>query len=571
MQATIELTREAVSGSASSDSPPLMTISAGPLITALAASVAATACGGSSSAPTPTPPPPPPPAITETQASRFLSQASLGATREHIARVQAIGYAAWLDEQFALPQQGMRWDWLQTHGYGVPDNRNSQVGFDPALWRKLISSPDTLRQRVTWALHEMLVTSIDGLVGGGWRAFSGSAYVDLLEAGAFGNYRTLLQAISTSPAMGMYLTFRGNTKADSKTGSAPDENYAREILQLFTIGLLKLDTDGSLLLKDQLPQETYGQKDVTGLARVFTGWDFDTSQNTQAEPQAYVRVPMVQFAKRHELGEKKFLDTTIPANTDGAASLTLALDAIFAHANVAPFVCKQLIQRLVTSNPSAPYIKRVALVFNDNGSGVRGDLKAVIKAILLDTEARSDASLADTAFGKLREPVLRFLGWARAFKATSASEAWAIGNTGDAAKGLGQSPGRSPSVFNFFRPGYVPPNSPIGTLHLVAPEFQITNESSVVGYVNFMQKALSTGIGDVQADYSALASLVTDSQALLAELNTVLAAGQISAATLANLKTALDQIDTGTSAGRDNRLHAALTMVLASPEFITQK
>lgn len=570
MQATIELTREAVASSASSDCPPPATISAGPLITALAASVAATACGGSSSAPTPTPPPPPP-AITETQASRFLSQASLGATREHISRVQAIGYAAWLDEQFALPQQGTRWEWLQTHGYGVPDNRNSQVGFDPALWRKLISSPDTLRQRVTWALHEILVTSIDGLVGGGWRAFSGSAYVDLLEANAFGNYRTLLQAISTSPAMGMYLTFRGNTKADAKTGSAPDENYAREILQLFTIGLLKLDIDGSLLLKDLLPQETYGQKDVTGLARVFTGWDFDTSQNTQAEPQAYVRVPMVQFAKRHELGEKKFLDTTIPAGTDGVASLTLALDAIFAHANVAPFVCKQLIQRLVTSNPSAPYIKRVAMVFNDNGSGVRGDLKSVIKAILLDTEARSDAALADTTFGKLREPVLRFLGWARAFKATSASEAWAIGNTGDAAKGLGQSPGRSPSVFNFFRPGYVPPNSPIGTLHLVAPEFQITNESSVVGYVNFMQKALSAGIGDVQADYSALASLVTDSQALLAELNTVLAAGQISAATLANLKTALDQIDTSTSAGRDNRLHAALTMVLASPEFITQK
>jgi uncharacterized protein (DUF1800 family) len=238
---------------------------------------------------------------------------------------------------------------------------------------------------------------------------------------------------------------------------------------------------------------------------------------------------------------------------------------------VAPFVSRQLIQRLVTSNPSAAYIARVASVFNDNGTGVRGDLKAVLKAVLLDDEARSDTHLGDPAFGKLREPMLRFLAWARAFQVASPSDAWAIPNTTDPGTRLGQSPGRSPSVFNFFRPGYVPPNSEIGTHALVAPEFQITNESSVVGYVNYMQRALSTGIADVKADYSAILPLVSDSQALLNELNTVLAAGQLSAATLATMKPALDSISVSTDAGKNNRLYAALTLVLAAPEFITQK
>jgi uncharacterized protein (DUF1800 family) len=313
------------------------------------------------------------------------------------------------------------------------------------------------------------------------------------------------------------------------------------------------------------------QADVSGLARVFTGWDFDTSANDTDHPQEYQRVPMKQVPSRHEPGEKTFLGTTIPAGTDGATSLTLALDAIYAHANLSPFVSRQLIQRLVTSNPSAAYVARVATVFNDNGAGIKGDLKAVLKAVLLDDEARSDAQLADPTFGKLREPMLRFVGWARAFNATSPSNAWAVPNTSDPGTRLGQSPGRSPSVFNFFRPGYVPPNSAIGASQLEAPEFQITNESSVVGYVNFMQRALSTGLGDVKADYSAVLPLVADSQALLGELNAVLAAGELSGATLSTMKTALDGINVSTSAGTNNRLYAALTLVLAAPEFIAQK
>jgi len=238
---------------------------------------------------------------------------------------------------------------------------------------------------------------------------------------------------------------------------------------------------------------------------------------------------------------------------------------------VAPFISRQLIQRLVCSNPSAGYITRVATVFNNDGSGVKGNLKAVVKAILLDTEARGSAGLADPNFGKQREPILRLAAWARAFKVSSPSDAWAIGNTSDPGTRLGQSPLRSGTVFNFFRPGYVPPNSPIGTAGLVAPEFQITNESTVVGYLNYMQNLISRGTGDVKADYAALLPLADTSQALLDELNLLLAAGQLSAATITLIKGAIDSMAAGTDTARLNRIYASLVMVMASPEFIVQK
>jgi uncharacterized protein (DUF1800 family) len=503
------------------------------------------------------------------EASRFLAQASMGATRAEIARVQSLGYAGWLDEQFALPQQGARWDWLVSKGFDAATDKNTEAGFDASAWRKLIASPDTLRQRVTLALSEIIVTAIDGLVGGGgWKAFSAAAWLDMLEANAFGNYRALLQDVSRSTAMGLFLTFRGNVKADAIKGTLPDENYAREVMQLFTIGLQRLNADGSLLLVGGRPQDTYGQDDIVGLARVFTGWDFDLAGGATATPD-YQRRPMVQVASRHESGAKSFLGTTIGAGTDGATSLGLALDALFAHPNVAPFIGRQLIQRLVTSNPSPAYIARVAAAFDNDGTGIKGNLREVLKAILLDSEARSVATAPGG--GKLREPMLRFLSWARAFNATSASDAWAIGNTSDPGARLGQSPLRSPSVFNFFRPGYVPPNSAIGSAGLVAPEFQITNESSVIGYINYMQRAVSTGIGDVVADYTGLLGLADDAQALIDELNLVLAAGQIGATSLATIRAALDGMAAGTGAARRNRVQAALVLVLAAPEFLVLK
>ena len=550
---------------------PVPVLARGVEIASLSAlSTAVAACGGGGGDSTPlSPPPPPPVTINAAQASRFLAQASIGATRSDIARVQSLGYAGWLAEQFALPQQGTRWDWLVSKGFDAATNKNGEAGFDASAWRKLIASPDTLRQRVTLALSEVVVTAIDGLVGGGgWKAFSAAAWLDMLEANAFGNYRTLLQDVSRSPAMGLFLTFRGNVKADPSKGTLPDENYAREVMQLFTIGLQKLKPDGSLLLAGGQPQDTYGQDDIGGLARVFTGWDFDLAGGTAATPD-YQRRPMIQVPSRHESGAKSFLGTTIAAGTDGATSLGLALDALFAHPNIAPFISRQLIQRLVTSNPSPAYTARVAAVFANDGTGSKGNLRAVLEAILLDDEARNVATAPGG--GKLREPMLRFLAWARAFNASSASDAWAIGNTTDPGTRLGQSPLRSPSVFNFFRPGYVPPNSAIGSAGLVAPEFQITNESSVIGYVNYLQRAVSTGIGDLAADYAGLLSLADNAQALLDELNLVLAAGQIGVANIATMKTALDSMASGTDAARRNRVQAALVLVLAAPEFLVLK
>jgi uncharacterized protein (DUF1800 family) len=534
-------------------------------LTSLGAAVAA--CGGGSSEATP--PPPPPEAITPAQASRFLAQASMGATRGEIARVQALGYAGWLDDQFVMPQQGTRWDWLVSKGFDAAANKNSEAGFDASAWRKLIASPDTLRQRVTLALSEIVVTAIDGLVGGGgWKAFSAAAWLDLLEANAFGNYRTLLDNVSRSPAMGLFLTFRGNVKANAVKGTLPDENYAREVMQLFTIGLQKLNPDGSLLLSGGQPQDTYGQDDIEGLARVFTGWDFDLAGGTTDTPD-YQRRPMIQVPARHETGAKTFLGTTIAAGTDGATSLGQALDALFAHPNTAPFIGRQLIQRLVTSNPSPAYVARVAAAFNNDGTGSKGNLRAVLKTILLDAEARTESTALGG--GKLREPMLRLLAWARAFNANSASDTWQIGNTSDPGTRLGQSPLRSPSVFNFFRPGYVPPNSAIGNAGLVAPEFQITNESSVVGYINYMQRAVSTGIGDVVADVTGLLALADNARALLDELNLVLAANQIAATNIATMKAALDNMASGTDTARRNRVQAALVLVLAAPEFLVLK
>ena len=541
---------------------------AGPLAAAIAAVTTAqlvSACGGGSSGSGGTSP-----TMPDAEASRFLAQASMGASRAQIDHVKAIGLAAWLDEQFAMPQQGTRWDWLVANGFNDPANVNSQAGFDATAWRKLLSSPDTLRQRVTLALSEILVVGIDGLVnGGGWRAFSAAAYLDLLEANAFGTLRNLLDQVSHSVPMGLYLTYRNNPKANAAKGTSPDENYARELMQLFTIGLLQLNDDGT----PQAPAvETYGQSDITGLARVFTGWNWDLAGGDTSTPE-YQRRPMIQMPANHELGTKTFLGVTIPAGTAGEDSLRLALDAIYAHPNVGPFWSRQLIQRLVTSNPSPAYVKRVAAVFADDGAGVRGNLQAVIRAILLDDEARNASGLTSTTAGKLREPIVRLAGWARAFGASSASGAWAVPNTSDPGTRLAQSPLRSASVFNFFRPGYVPPNSAIGNAGLEAPEFQITNESSTVAYVNFMQRVVANGaaLGDVKADYTSLLPLADDANALLTELNVVLAAGQISDASLSAMRAAVASMPSGTDSTRNSRIYAALTLVFAAPEYLVLK
>lgn len=513
-------------------------------------------------------------------AARFLTQATMGANRTQIEQLKVTGYVEWLNKQFAMPLQITRYDWLATHKdpkNGKPfthvDFRFGQEGFDAANWYKLLSATDTLRQRVVFALSEILVISIDGL-DSYWPQFRAAAYLDLLEKHAFGNYRELLQAISTSPAMGQYLTFLGNEKANPVTGSTPDENYARELLQLFTIGLNELNIDGTKKIVNGTPVETYTQNDISQLARVFTGWEWDPPYVDRREP-SFAKRPMMQIQNLHETGESNFLGGTVPGGLDGKASLKIALDIIFAHPNVAPFISRQLIQRLVTSNPSPAYVARVAKVFNDNGNGVKGDMKAVIAAILLDDVARNPSNLSNPQFGKVREPILRFTAWAKAFNVNSANGTWDPGWVRNSDWGLGQAMLHSPSVFNFFRPGYVPPSSDIANAGLVAPELQLTNEVSVFGYINFMQNKVYTYSSLTQASkkdknlgvsFSTLLQLAPDASKLVDEISFLLTASQLSSNTLIRIKTAV-----GTVRDLNNRVHAAVMLVLAAPEFIVSK
>jgi uncharacterized protein (DUF1800 family) len=531
-----------------------------PEVAILTATLALEACGGGGGSAPASPPAPAAIMPTRLQAARFLGQASMGSSKANVDLVASIGYEAWLDQQLAMARPIAHWDWLVKAGYATTATQNNQQGFDPVMWRQLIGSADTLRQRVGMALLDFLVVGIDG-VNVPWRQFAVAAYADVLWDNAFGNFRALMTAISTNVAMGYYLTFAGNRKANAATGAVPDENYARELMQLFTIGLLKLNMDGSVQAG---APETYTQDDITGLARVWTGWNLDSADNTTPDR---LRRPMVNIASQHETGASTFLGTTIPAGTDGPNSMRLALDAIFAHPNVPPFVSKQLIQRLVTSNPSAGYISRIAAVFANNGAGVRGDLKAVVRAILLDDEARNPAFTSSTSFGKLREPIMRLTGWARAFAANSPSGAWAIGDTSSSSNRLAESPGRSQSVFNFFRPGYTPPNSAIAAAGLVAPEFQITSEPSVIAYVNYMQALVLVGSGDFQANYADMVALAGDSGALLDEVDILLGA-QLSAATKTTIRAAIDAIAAGSAL---NRVYTAVLLTLASSEYLVQK
>jgi len=530
-----------------------------------------------------------PTAATDEAAARFLMQAQFSASDTEIASVRATGFSAWLLQQTALPIGTTGWDWLNNKGYGDvlnPANYyDSTAPADAMVWSQLMTAPDATRKRMALALSEFFVVSSTGL-NFNWRSHAAAAYWDVLNTHAFGNYRNLLEAITLNPAMGYYLNTKGNKKADGK-GSQPDENYAREVMQLFSLGLVLLNADGTPKLTGGAKSDTYTASEVSHLAQVFTGYDVDNSQNVQTAiaqtgggsrnvgNTAFARLPMVQVGSNHSTLAASFLGATVPANTPAKDALKTALDTLFNHPNTAPFFSKQLIQRLVTSNPSAAYVGRVAAVFTNNGKGVRGDLAAVYRATLLDDEARSPDGLTLPEFGKLREPMVRLVQWARTFNVTSTSTDWKIGDLSNAATQLGQSPLRSPSVFNFFRPGYVPPSTVLSA-GTVAPEFQLVNESSVGGYLNYMTNVINSGINsaDIKAAYSAELPLVTDAQALVQRLNKLMCAGQLSPATQTLMVNALNATAV-TAASSDtvkrNRLCAAVLMVMASAEYLIQK
>lgn len=568
---------------------------AGATIATAAALLAA--CGGSggdgvapppSPLPPPTQPAPPPappstPAPTRSEAARFLTQATFGPSAADVDRVVALGYAAWLDEQFAAA--------ASTHLPAVPhfgDIVTPQfVGQFPILssfWTKAAIAPDQLRQRAMFSLSQLFVIS---MVDGNVLAYPQgiAVYMDTLGRNAFGNFRQLLEDVTLSPIMGLYLSHLGNRKEDPATGRVPDENYAREVMQLFTIGLHQLEPDGTLKLDTRRePIETYGNDDVIGLARVMTGWSWSSPVKDEASFQAFRGIfvtddralkPMEPYPQFHSTLAKTFLGRTIAANTGPEDSLKQALDHLFNHPNVGPFISRQLIQRTVTSNPSPAYVQRVAAAFDNNGQGVRGDMRAVWRAILLDTEARDAGKLADPQFGKLREPMLRLSAWMRAFNVSSASGNYNVYFTDDPASGIGQAPLRSPSVFNFYRPGYIPPNSGAGAAGLTVPEMQITSESSASSYINFVESmALLGGTGfllDLRADYSAERALADNVDALVAHVDERLTYGTMSDTTKQLMREAIESVPITAFDARGNRVRIALLFALSSPDFIVQR
>lgn len=527
-------------------------------------------------------------ATTNAEAARFLLQAQFSASDTEIAALRQTSYAGWLQSQlYAAPSMG-GFEWLDSRGYNQINNTtryyDNYYPGDYMIWNQLITSPDGVRKRMALALSEFFVVSLTGL-NIPWRSHAIAGWWDMLVSNAFGNYRKLLEDVTLNPAMGYFLATKGNQKENTKTGRAPDENYAREVMQLFSIGLYQLNPDGTEQ-RDASGQkiETYTQSDITNLARVFTGWDFDQTQNAPTfDPvqnrtisnTTFARLPMRLTAANHSTLASTFLGITIPANTDGTTALKIALDTLFNHPNVGSFFGKQMIQRLVTSNPSSAYVTRVAAAFNNNGAGERGDLRAVWRAILLDDEARNPNGLTSLSFGKLREPMLRLVQWARTFGAESPQGTWKINDLTDSGTKLGQSPLRSPSVFNFFRPGYVPPGTALAPGQIPAPEFQLVSETSVGGYLNFMQNVINTGISsDVNAPYTAELALVLEPNALVQRLNLLLCAGQMSAANLTLIVTALNAttVTAASSATvKRNRIAAAVFLVMASSEYLIQK
>jgi uncharacterized protein (DUF1800 family) len=536
---------------------------------------------------------------TDGEAARFILKASLAATEPEIADIRSVGYVAWLDKQMDIPISQTGVDWLSSRGYDqvtVDEFYFRDTLADNMVWNQLITSPDPVRKRLAYALSQFFVVSTNGIEID-WRSNAMAAYWDVLNRNALGNFRQLLEDVTLNPAMGVYLSTLDNKKEDTRTGRVPDENYAREVMQLFTLGLNELNNDGTKKTGSTgQPIETYTNADVSNLARVFTGYSYDFANLARTPSVRFpsqrvapvesvirrmtsdpTRWERAQTISQHSMLEKTFLGTTIPANTDASTSMKIALDTLFNHPNVGPFFSKQMIQRLVTSNPSAGYVDRVAKIFNNNGSGVRGDLRAVFKAILLDDEATNAAGLTSPTFGKVREPVLRFTQWARNFGATSQSGNWTINNTSNTAFSLGQSPLRAPSVFNFYRPGYVPPNTAIATNTLVAPEFQIVNEVSVVGYINFMASAIGSANGlnnDVKATYTRELAIVSDTTALLNRLSLLLSGNQLSDTTKATIKAALDATtvtDTSSLADKQRRVYLATLLVFASPDYLVQK
>lgn len=532
------------------------------------------------------------------EAARFLFQAAFGGDEEEINRLAStLDFEKWIEDQMKLPQTDMLS--LTNQVYAQALARNIEVNgenddypkydihFQFAWWQAAMTKPDILRQRIAFALSEILVISKNSNIRNEGDALA--SYYNVLLEHAFGNYRDLLEAVTKHPAMGVYLSHFRNGKTDLENNTFPDENYAREIMQLFSIGLYELNQDGSYKTDVNGNRiSTYGDEDIRNLAKVLTGLgaggltqeglDIGRELNFLAPINLTdLTVPMVMYDDFHEPGQKVILgDKIIPDGQTGEEDLDMALDYLFNHPNVGPFISKRLIQQLIKSNPSPEYIADVASVFNDNGDGERGDLAAVIKEILLHDEARTCEWSEHPENGKLKSPVGRYVQFARLFALNDeVANYWTSGFRFQA--NTYQLPLASPSVFNFYLPDHQP-NGELADNGLYAPEFEIYNSVTSVGYANeadtwirqgkvFNIQKLNYEVHPSFQDYQASTE---DAEVLLNELNTVLALGNLSDPAWGTISEAVSYVVFGDDLSRQ-RLEMALYLIMISPEYNIQK
>jgi len=480
--------------------------------------------------------------VTSAVAARYLQQSTFGPTPESVVAVRLGGINSYLAFQLG-PQT--------TNCYPAPGKDDSITTVQQRFFICALERDDQLRQRVAFALSQIMVASSNKVDT--TDAFT--LWQNMLMKDAFGNFYDLLKDVTLSPVMGNYLDMVNNDKPNPVTGTSANENYAREILQLFTIGLNQLNPDGTLQLDGAgNPIPTYDQDTITNFARVFTGWTYPPGPQFPSPPG--YSGPMVPFNSHHDTGDKTLLNgVTIPAGGTAQSDLDAALQNIFNHPNVGPFICKQLIQHLVTSNPSPAYVGRVVAVFNDNGSGVRGDLKAVVSAILLDTEARrgDDPTQVQPNDGHLKEPVLLMTNLLRAMGTYTNGDGFS-----DYGADMFEEPLNPPTVFNFYPPDYVIPETT-----LLGPEFQIFNSSTTITRANFVNDAVYGRIGEsMTTDLTPYLAVASSPDQLVDKLGDLMMHGQMSPQMRNTIVTAISGIPDNT-----RRVKAALYLIASSSQY----
>lgn len=499
-------------------------------------------------------------------AYRLVEQGTFGPQLDDIALAGKEGPESWINRQMQMPATFL------SDGLRRADSSrwNEYVN---VWWRHAIQADDQLRQRVAFALSQILVVSAhDGL---SQQQVGLAGYYDILLRHSFGNYRDLLKEVTLNPVMGEYLSIKGNRKPDDAENIQPDENYARELLQLFSVGQVLLNQDGSPQLDDGgVPLPAYNQTTIENFARIFTGWHFANAEDFKWPKNKDYLSPMKPWSEYHDTGEKTLLrGIVVPGGQSAEADIDAAMNNVFNHPNTGPFISKQLIQRLVTSNPSPTYVNDVAEVFNKNAAGKRGELGSVIKAILMHSEARSGHIQSPDTFGKMKEPLLRLTHVWRAFEPESIHYNF---NYGWVESELAQSPLNSPSVFNFYRPDFTQPGE-ISERGLVSPEFEILDETSVITITSRLLASIlwshnykndSDG-SQITIDISREMNLEPDRGALLDHLDLLLLGGKMSPELR---QIALDLMNARDySGGASQRVVEAIFLIATSPEAAIQR